>query len=134
MKEEIKKGGRPTKTGTSPFTSIFRDLIMNDTQQAAAEKIGVSRQNVGKWTSGATMPNASALCRIADAYGVTTDYLLGRTEAKTGDFKMRAFCDYMELNEKHIEKVRKLCGKSSPARDAFIKMLDFVDYIVFKAR
>lgn len=61
MQEEIKKGGRPAKTGVSPFTAIFCDLIKDDTQKAAAEKIGVSRQNVGKWVSGTTTPNVDTL-------------------------------------------------------------------------
>ncbi len=134
MKEAAKKGGRLAKTGTSPFTSIFRNLITNDTQIIAAEKIGVSRQVVNRWVLGVVDPSAECLCKIADAYNVTTDFLLGRTEVKTVDFKKRGFCDYMELDEKHLEKVIKLCRKNSPARDAFIKMLDFVDYIVFKAR
>lgn len=125
MQEDIKKGGRPAKTGTSPFTDIFRRLIDNDTQKAAAEKIGVSRQNISKWISGATTPDVDTLCRIADAYGVTTDYLLGRTKAKTSNVEMRALCDYIALTESHITKIKELCDEGSSTRAAFIGMLDF---------
>ena len=77
------KNGRPCKA-QSPFTSIFRSLIMGETQQEVANRVGVSRQNVGKWLSGETTPDINTLGKISDAYGVSTDYLLGRTSCRNG--------------------------------------------------
>lgn len=97
------KGGRPAKSGKKPFTEIFCQLIRGETQQTAADKIGVSRQNIGKWLSGSTTPDIETLCKIADAYNVTTDYLLGRTLNKTTDTELQAVCEYTGLSEKAID-------------------------------
>lgn len=52
-------------------------------QEALADRIGVSRQAVSRWELGATMPDAPNLVKLADLFGVTTDYLLreDQTEA-----------------------------------------------------
>lgn len=97
------KSGRPCKA-QSPFTAIFRGLIGNETQQEVANRVGVSRQNVGKWLSGETTPDINTLCKVADAYNVSTDYLLGRTPHKTPDINERAVCDYTGLSEVALEK------------------------------
>lgn len=45
-------------------------------QEAFAEKLGVSRQSVSKWESGAAMPDIDKIVSISELFGVTTDYLL----------------------------------------------------------
>ena len=47
-------------------------------QEQLAEKLDVSRQSVSKWESGAARPETEKLIALADLFGVTTDYLLGR--------------------------------------------------------
>lgn len=107
------KGGRPARNGDKPFTEIFRQLIQGETQQVAADKIGVSRQNIGKWLSGSTTPDIETLCRIADAYNVPTDYLLGRTPNKTTDTELKAVCDYTGLTENAIENIKRIGVKGN---------------------
>ncbi len=54
-------------------------------QEALAEKIGISRQSYAKWESGATTPDIEKCKRLADFYGVTIDSLLKtETEEKIG--------------------------------------------------
>ena len=86
----------------SPFTEIFRKLAGNETQQAIADKVGITRQNVGKWLSGETTPDINTLGKIADAYGVSTDYLLGRTPNKTTNTDIKSVCEYTGLSEKSV--------------------------------
>lgn len=45
-------------------------------QEALAEKLGVSRQAVSKWENGDADPEISKLKLMADVFGVTTDWLL----------------------------------------------------------
>ena len=45
-------------------------------QEYLAEKLGVSRQSISKWESGAAMPEVNRIVELADLFGVTTDYLL----------------------------------------------------------
>ena len=46
------------------------------TQEQLAETLGVSRQSVSKWESGASFPEMDTLLRICDLYGVNLDTLL----------------------------------------------------------
>lgn len=45
-------------------------------QEALAERLGVSRQAVSKWETGDAEPELSKLRLLADAFGVTADWLL----------------------------------------------------------
>lgn len=49
------------------------------TQEKVAESLGVSRQAVGKWESGASEPSTANLIALAKLYGVTVDELLQYT-------------------------------------------------------
>ena len=45
-------------------------------QEEFAEKMNVSRQAVSKWESAQSIPDLERILKIADMFGVTTDYLL----------------------------------------------------------
>lgn len=45
-------------------------------QEALAEKLGVSRQSVSKWESGAALPDTDKIIAMSDLFKVSTDYLL----------------------------------------------------------
>lgn len=47
-------------------------------QRELAEKLNVSQQTVGSWETGRSEPNSEMMVRLADYFGVTTDYILGR--------------------------------------------------------
>ena len=49
-------------------------------QEALAEQLGVSRQAVSKWETGDSEPEISKLKLLADAFGVTVDWLLSDEE------------------------------------------------------
>ena len=48
-------------------------------QEAIAEKIGISRQAYAKWESGATVPDVEKCDALAKIYGTTVDSLLKTT-------------------------------------------------------
>ena len=50
------------------------------TQEIVAEKIGVSRQAVSKWESGASDPSTSNLLALAKLYGISAEDLLKEVE------------------------------------------------------
>ena len=52
-------------------------------QEAIAEKIGISRQAYAKWESGATIPDIEKCSLLADVYGTTIDSLI-RTKSVEG--------------------------------------------------
>lgn len=45
-------------------------------QEQLAEVLGVSRQSISKWESGAALPEVEKLMTISKYFGVTVDYLL----------------------------------------------------------
>ena len=47
-------------------------------QQSFADFFGVAQSTVGSWESGSREPDFNTLLRLADLFGVSTDYLLGR--------------------------------------------------------
>ena len=51
-------------------------------QRELAEKLNVSQQTIGAWETERIVPGADTLGNIANYFGVTTDYLLGRSEQR----------------------------------------------------
>lgn len=68
------------------------------TQREAAEKIGVSYSAYQKYESGERELGANSVKKLADYYNVTTDYLLGRPEAKPPEDPISNFCNALNLN------------------------------------
>lgn len=49
-------------------------------REQVARELSISAITVQNWEVGRTEPRASYVCALADLFGVTTDYLLGRTK------------------------------------------------------
>ena len=45
-------------------------------QEELASQLGISRQSVSKWESGASIPDLDKIIKMSSLFGVTTDYLL----------------------------------------------------------
>ena len=53
------------------------------TQEELAEKIGISRAALSHYEKNRRQPDYELVKKFADFFGVTTDYLLGRTDIRT---------------------------------------------------
>lgn len=49
-------------------------------QTDLAARLGVKPCTVSRWESGEKVPELTTLLKLADVFGVTLDYLLGRNE------------------------------------------------------
>lgn len=49
-------------------------------QKFVAISVGVAASIVSRWESGKKIPSRESLAKLADLYGVTIDYLMGRGE------------------------------------------------------
>ena len=69
------------------FGENFRNLRKRRslTQKELGMKIGLSKAVVSKYENGMGYPTYDVLIRIAQYFGVTTDYLLGVASGKTVD-------------------------------------------------
>ena len=59
----------------------IRDLRedMDLRQSDLAEKTGIDQRTISNYETGKTCPDAYALIKLADFFGVSIDYLVGRT-------------------------------------------------------
>ena len=62
------------------------------TQEALAEKLGVSRQAVAKWEANESLPDIIKVAELADFFEISVDHLLGREKT------------YLDKIIKHIDK------------------------------
>ena len=66
------------------YTAICTEKGIEPCSQKAAEAFGVTRATISVWNKKNTAPKGETVKVIADALGVSCDYLLGRTEDPTG--------------------------------------------------
>ena len=60
----------------------------------AAELLGISQPTLSAWETGNKAPSVEGVGKMADLYGVTTDFLLGRTDSE------HSFDNMVSLNKK----------------------------------
>ena len=65
-----------------------------------ARTLCVTKQCVSHWENDNVMPSIDMLCKIADFFGVSTDYLLGRSEKRSLDV-----CNLTEEQIEHISSI-----------------------------
>lgn len=92
------------------------------TQQQLADGVGISKGGLSYYENSGRTPDISILERFADYFGVTTDYLLGRTNAQTQKAKLQAVCNYTGLSDKSINLLSDL-KENSPAQLRVINFL-----------
>ena len=72
------------------------------TQDQLAEKLGVTAQAVSKWENDQSCPDITMLPRLAEIFGITTDALLGREEAKV--YRAEVVEEEQENEGFHVQK------------------------------
>lgn len=99
---------KASKINTPPIP-VFRKLMdttPNVTRADLAEYLGVSAVAIGQYYNGDALPSMDNLIKIAKYFNVSTDYLLGLTDAKTTkDTDLRAIVDYTGLSEECIKEI-----------------------------
>lgn len=84
-------------------------------RQIAADSLQISRASLEYYEKGLRLPDVCVLAKIADYYGVSADYLLGRSEIKNidPDKKINAACEYTGLSERAIDNLREIMNEST---------------------
>ena len=75
-------------------------LAGNHSQVDVAEKLSVTKQTVSNWENNNIQPSIDMLVKIADLFGVSTDYLLGRDSTPR--------LDVSGLNETEIQHINAI--------------------------
>ena len=63
------------------MTNIVLELIRNSgkSENALEKAIGLAQGSIKNWRNGKSKPSLEAVSKIADYFGVSVDYLLGKT-------------------------------------------------------
>ena len=72
-------------------------------QSELAEAIGIGQRSLSNYETGKTNPDSEVILLLADYFGVSCDYLLGRTKA-VGDTRI---IGELERVEQMIQKIKK---------------------------
>jgi len=92
---------------TYAFPSRFIQLCSQEqkTLDDWGNTFGVTRQTITNWQLGESAPNVIALAKIAEHFGVSTDYLLGLSDTRNPDVSARAAVAYTGLSEEAVEQL-----------------------------
>ena len=103
------------------FFNRFKALCdeRNISVYRACTDIGLNRSAVAKWKAGGS-PNGTTASRLADYFGVTTDYLLGQSDLRTAaepertvsddDIKFALFGGNGEITDAMYEEVKQFAA------------------------
>lgn len=89
------------------------------TQQQLADRAGISRSNINTWESGKSLPLPDGLIALADCFGCTVDYLLGR-ESEEGMIVLKTD-QYSDDEQEFIKLYRRLSNRQKFAAINFVK-------------
>ena len=78
------------------FSSRIRELRKERglKQQDIADMLFIDKTTVSKWEVGANFPNQNIQNALADFFGVTVDYLLGRSDSRTAPLPSDGVIEY----------------------------------------
>lgn len=92
---------KPMQTQPSLFSARLRYLRQRAhlTQQDMADRLQIDRSTYTKYETKSISPDQSGLLRIAEIFGVTVDYLLGRSEESMASLSVASDDGQPCLNE-----------------------------------
>lgn len=93
--------------------------------QRAADLFGISRSTISSWNTKNTFPKGETVAAIADALGVSADYLLGRTDnpidyANSAPVMEDVSRDYMGAIPDFVSKFRMLDDVDKAKAEAYL--------------
>lgn len=100
---------RTQEKGNTALSKNIRYLLdkHGETITSLSRVLHITRQSVAQYVDGKGQPNADKLLAIAEHFGVSVDYLLGRTDTPTTDADERACCDYTGLSKEAVDWLHK---------------------------
>ena len=105
-KSNATSGMNVAEKQASPLAQRLNGLIVDG--NALKDYLGVSAQAINQYRLGIARPSLENLCKIAEFYNVSVDYLLSRVDEKSEDVTVQAMCDYIGLSEQAIEHLHTL--------------------------
>ena len=100
---------KPDEKINNIFAKRLNELIKEHkcTHDEIASVTNMTRQGVGKWVNGASVPDALAAAKVAKFFNVSSDYLLGLSDNKTSDVELSAFCRYSGISDWALSLIKE---------------------------
>ena len=89
------------------LSSLRKERSIN--QRTAAAELGISQALLSHYENGAREPGLGFVCRACDYYGVSADYLLGRSD------RPDAALSAVETAADYLDRLRGLIAEASSA-------------------
>lgn len=95
--------------------------IANMTQKELAQKLHITRACLSNFESGIRDMKTDTIINLSKALNVTTDYLLGLSDAPTNDKDLQATCDYIGFkNSEAVQLLHEYKGFSNGIINNFV--------------
>lgn len=113
---------------TKNFADRLQSLIAESGKpiKELAAGIGVSTGALSKYQNDAAVAGIDALVKISNYFHVSTDWLLGISEARKRDAEVRQVCNYTGLDENTIIELNMRKSLGNGKVDAIIEILDMI--------
>lgn len=98
---------------------------INLSQEALAERLEMKRTNIANYEAGRVVPPGNVLLELAKIFGVTTDYLLGRSDDPNG--KVSLLDDDLHQIQRAKKKLKTQAERDRMDRMVEMIKLSFVD-------
>lgn len=104
------------------FNEILRNLrkSANLTQEKLADELQIDKRQISKLETAYNEPNIELLIKLANCFGCSVDYLLGR-ESEDGVIIVSENNDYTQNEKDLIEVFRQLSVRQQYAALGFMK-------------
>jgi len=103
---------------------------MGISQEIAAKALNVSRSALGYYERGERQPDASFIIKAADFFGVTADYLLGRSDYRSVENQAIANKFELPLSDKAISFLKSVPPELQPTLDLLVADQNFEDFLL----
>lgn len=110
--------------GVSIFSQRLQSLMCAEkvSKRGLAEKTGVQRKSIINYVNGHFFPRYDSLCKIADFFEVSADYLLGRENECFCAY--RSECAAEQISGVFVRRLNKLLEDKNMTRYRFAQKLD----------
>ena len=98
-------------------------------QEKIAQELGYSKGAISFYELGKRNPDIAFLDTAANYFGVSTDYLLGRTPNRTTDTDLKSVCEYTRLSEKAITNIKQLNNTDLDIFNIMCESEDFYNWV-----
>jgi len=82
-------------------------IELNITKKEVAERLNIDQSTYGKYELGKREPDAETLQKLADLFGTSVDYLLGRTNIKDPIETIAAHHDGDDWTEEELAEIER---------------------------